>query len=83
MSKKDFILQFGMGKNIDVQATAGAMPEQFNFCIHVGNVKITKPRGGKQGTIHITTGRADSLEGGDFKVSELEKAIQEFFDKNF
>lgn len=53
------------------------------WCIMVGNIKITNPRIGKPGVVHITTGRADSLEGGDFMVSELEEAIQDFFDKNF
>lgn len=54
-----------------------------SWCILVGNIRITSSRTGKSSSVHITTGRADSLEGGDFSVSELEEAIQDFFDKNF
>jgi len=54
-----------------------------HFLIQLGNIQISSSRTGKPDIIHIRTGRADSLEGGDFKVSELEKAIQDFFDKNF
>ena len=57
--------------------------EKGNWCIMVGNIKLSPSRTGKKGVVHITTGRADSLEGGDFRVCELEEAIQDFFDKNF
>jgi hypothetical protein len=82
MSNKD--LSVYVNTSIDeIKATAGNMPKRWFFNIMVGNIKISNPRIGKPGVIHITTGRADSLEGGDFKVSELEMAIQDFFDKNF
>lgn len=82
MNRKDLILYIKT-INDEIQATAGNMPKNWNFSVMVGNIKISNPRSGKQGVVHITTGRADSLEGGDFKVSELEIAIQDFFDKNF
>lgn len=82
MKEKDFELHIDTDGD-SIQATAGNMPKNWYFAIAIGNIKISNPRSGKQGVIHITTGRKDSLEGGDFKVSELEKAIQEFFDKNF
>jgi hypothetical protein len=53
------------------------------FKIQIGKIVISSSRTKKPEVVHITTGRADSLEGGDFKVSELERAIQDFFDKNF
>ena len=90
MKRKDFVIHVDtvLKRNKteitdSVQATSGNMPEGWKFCVMVGNIKISNPRCGKPGTIHITTGRVDSLEGGDFKVSELEIAIQDFFDKNF
>lgn len=82
MKEKDFVVHIDT-QNDMVQATAGNMPKNWEFAVAVGNIKISNPRCGKPGIIHITTGRADSLEGGDFKVSELEMAIQDFFDKNF
>jgi len=83
-NKKDFVIVMNNTSDGNViKATAGAMPKSWHFEIYIGGIVISKPRSGKQGVIHITTGRADSLEGGDFKVSELEKAIQDFFDKNF
>jgi hypothetical protein len=53
------------------------------FTIHIGKIVLSSSITKRPEIVHITTGRADSLEGGDFKVSELEKAIQDFFDKNF
>lgn len=53
------------------------------YSFFIGNIKISSSRSGRKDCCHIITGRADSLEGGDFKVSELEEAIQDFFDKNF
>ena len=74
MSEKKFTVFVG---------TDEIMQDDLSFLVMVGNIKISKSRSGKQSTVHITTGRADSFEGGDFKVSELEIAIQDFFDKNF
>lgn len=54
-----------------------------DWCILIGNIQLTSSRTGKSDIVHIKTGRADSLEGGDFRVCELEEAIQDFFDKNF
>lgn len=82
MSMKDLSVYVNTGID-EIKATAGNMPKRWFFNIMVGNIKISNSRIGKPGVIHITTGRADSLEGGDFKVSELEMAIQDFFDKNF
>ena len=82
MSNKDLSVYVNTGID-EVKATAGNMPKRWFFNVMVGNIKISNSRSGKQGVVHITTGRADSLEGGDFKVSELETAIQDFFDKNF
>lgn len=82
MSMKDLSVYVNTGID-EIKATAGNMPKRWFFNIMVGNIKISNPKIGKPGVIHITTGRADSLEGGDFKVSELEMAIQDFFDKNF
>lgn len=56
------------------------------FCIIIGNITIRNPRSKKKGRIYISNGRVGKsfgMEGGEFKVSELEKAIQDFFDKNF
>lgn len=82
MSNRDLSVYVNTGID-EIKATAGNMPKRWFFNIMVGNIKISNPKIGKPGVIHITTGRADSLEGGDFKVSELEMAIQDFFDKNF
>ena len=82
MSEKPFIVHIDHNED-SIQATAGNMPRHWSFCVLVGKIKIQNPRCGKQGVVHITTGRDDSLEGGDFKVSELETVIQDFFDKNF
>lgn len=82
MSKKDFSIYINTALD-EVKATAGAMPKRWFFNVMVGSIKISAPRSGKQGVVHITTGRKDSLEGGDFEVKELETAIQDFFDKNF
>lgn len=62
---------------------SGFSSDTGNWCIMVGNIKLSPSRARKTGTVHITTGRANSLEGGDFRVCELEEAIQDYFDKNF
>lgn len=79
---KNFFIHIDTDQD-SIQATAGSMPKFWCFYIQIGGIVITPPRIGKPGIVHIRTGRKDSLEGGDFKVEELEKAIQDFFDRNF
>jgi len=82
LSEKNMIISLS-DKNYTIHKIAGDSSEHINFMLMVGSIKISEPISRKRGVVHITTGRADSLEGGDFKVSELEIAIQDFFDKKF
>jgi len=82
MSEKNMIVNVN-DQDYTIHKIAGDSSKHINFMVMIGNIKISEPGSRKRGRVHITTGRADSLEGGDFKVSELEIAIQDFFDKNF